>query len=63
MVFYSAAFDWRKVAEARGLGAKAWLVKGVNRLSDVVDQVAQCLPHPPADGGPHDHGQQPTAHN
>ena len=43
VLFYSAAYDLRKLAEAQELGAKGWLVKGVNRLSDVVDKVADCL--------------------
>jgi CheY-like chemotaxis protein len=39
VVFYSAAFDWGKQVEARALGARGWLVKGVSRLSDLMEQV------------------------
>jgi two-component system chemotaxis response regulator CheY len=41
--FYSAAYDWRKQMEAEALGAKAWFVKGITRLDDLMsDVVAAC---------------------
>ena len=46
--FYSAAYDADRQTQAARLGAKAWLVKGVARLQDVVDQVLVCMPAPPA---------------
>lgn len=47
VLFYSAAYDAGKLAEAQRLGARGWLVKGVHRLSDIVDKVADCMPQPP----------------
>jgi DNA-binding response OmpR family regulator len=37
--FYSATYDWRKQMEAEALGAKAWFVKGVSRLEDLLKQI------------------------
>lgn len=37
--FYSAAFDRRKQLEAERLGAKGWFVKGISRLTDLMDNV------------------------
>jgi CheY-like chemotaxis protein len=39
VVFYSAAFDIKKQAEAESLGAKGWFVKGVARLDDLAAKV------------------------
>jgi CheY-like chemotaxis protein len=43
VIFLSAVFDWQSYQKALRLGAKAWLVKGTVRLTDVVDRVADCL--------------------
>ena len=43
VVFYSAAFDREKQRDARRLGAVAWYVKGVSRLSEVVTTVEDLL--------------------
>ena len=43
VIFLSAVFDWQTYQKALRLGAKAWLVKGTVRLTDVVDRVADCL--------------------
>jgi DNA-binding response OmpR family regulator len=45
VLFYSAAFDWRKQAEARSLGAKGWFIKGVSRLPDLMEQVRASWVH------------------
>ncbi len=37
--FYSAAFDQGKQREAQSLGAKGWYIKGISRLSDLMDNV------------------------
>jgi putative two-component system response regulator len=37
--FYSAAFDRRKQQEAEALGARGWYVKGISRLTDLMDNV------------------------
>jgi CheY-like chemotaxis protein len=39
VIFYSGAFDWRKQMEAEALGAKAWFIKGVTNLKDVMQSV------------------------
>jgi len=39
VVFYSGAYDWRKQMEAEALGAKAWFIKGVTSLQDVMTKV------------------------
>jgi CheY-like chemotaxis protein len=44
--FYSAAFDQGKQIEARSLGAKGWYIKGISRLTDLMDHVI-------ADAGSH----------
>lgn len=41
VVFYSAAYDWRKQMEAEALGAKGWFIKGVSRLSELMDRVTE----------------------
>lgn len=43
VIFLSAVFDWQTYQKALRLGAKAWLVKGTVRFTDVVDRVADCL--------------------
>jgi CheY-like chemotaxis protein len=42
VVFYSAAFERRKQAEAASLGATAWYIKGISRLEDLRSHVADC---------------------
>ena len=42
VIFYSAGFDYSKHQEALRLGAKAWFVKGVNRLDDVISKITSC---------------------
>ena len=42
VIFYSAGFDYSKHQEALRLGAKAWFVKGVNRLDDLVRTISTC---------------------
>ena len=39
--FYSANFDWRKQMEAEALGAKAWFIKGVSNLKDLIEKVME----------------------
>jgi CheY-like chemotaxis protein len=39
VVFYSAAFDWRKQMEAEALGAKGWYIKGVSSLKEMMGKV------------------------
>ena len=41
VVFYSAAYDWRKQMEAEALGAKGWYIKGVSSLKEVVGKVME----------------------
>lgn len=40
VLFYSAAFDWRKQMEAEALGAKGWYIKGVSSLKELAARVA-----------------------
>ena len=47
VLFYSVDYDAEKRSQAEQLGARGWLVKGVDRLQDVVDHVLTCLPPPP----------------
>lgn len=37
--FYSAVFDQGKQREAEALGASGWYVKGISRLTDLMDKV------------------------
>jgi two-component system chemotaxis response regulator CheY len=47
VIFYSGAYDWRKQMEAEALGAKAWFIKGVSNLKDVMSAVLPfCTDHP-----------------
>jgi two-component system response regulator/two-component system chemotaxis response regulator CheY len=39
VVFYSASYEWRKQQEAEKLGARAWLVKGVRSVPELVKSV------------------------
>ena len=41
VLFYSAAFDAQKQAQAKAMGAKGWFIKGVSRLPDLVEQVKE----------------------
>ena len=43
VVFYSAVFDWEKQRDAKMLGAVAWYVKGVSRLTEVIGTVEELL--------------------
>jgi CheY-like chemotaxis protein len=51
VIFYSANYDWRKQQTAEALGAKAWLVKGVVRLAEVVDVISKYVPSKGSAGG------------
>jgi CheY-like chemotaxis protein len=37
--FYTASYDARKQAEAEQLGARAWFVKGVTRMADLIQPI------------------------
>jgi CheY-like chemotaxis protein len=41
VIFYSAAYDWRKQMEAEALGAKGWFIKGVSSLNQVAERVKE----------------------
>jgi CheY-like chemotaxis protein len=42
VIFFSAGYEYAKQQEALRLGAKAWFVKGVSRLDQVIDKISQC---------------------
>ncbi len=42
VIFFSAGYEYAKQQEALKLGAKAWFVKGVSRLDQVIDKITQC---------------------
>jgi CheY-like chemotaxis protein len=41
VIFYSAAYEWRKQMEAEALGAKGWYIKGVTALGEMLKRVKQ----------------------